>query len=162
MPFHRETGCEYGRIQLLAAIAQAGLDIFAAGALRLRDAHLAHGDIRSLHGALAQYYVHFALEHPGFFRAIFHPDLRQLSPRHPLAQMRNRRFSELIGFFEALRQQGCLADVSAEDAALTHWALVHRLATLLLEGKLEEAQRDKDALCRRAIGLLESGLLRDR
>jgi AcrR family transcriptional regulator len=85
-------------------------------------------------GAMGRAYVEFALRHPAYFQAMFRADAVPLD-RYPDARKReDEAFGKLV---EGIGQ--AFADQPAEvrrRIAIACWAMVHGLATLILEGSL--------------------------
>lgn len=84
---------------------------------------------------LARAYIDFALTHPAEFRLMFAPALRRDDERTPVEQAGRTTYQQLLDAVQALhRVQSISAPVDA--TAITLWALVHGLATLMLDGPL--------------------------
>jgi AcrR family transcriptional regulator len=84
--------------------------------------------------AMGQAYVDFALRHPAYFQAMFRADAVPLD-RYPEARQREEEaFETLVASIGEV-----FADEPAESRqalAVASWAMVHGLATLILEGSL--------------------------
>lgn len=115
---------------LLSAVRDEG---FAELAKTCRDALAdAHGDLRARVRVLGEAYVRFALAHPHHFRLMLHhvgtDDAAGPSER-------GEAFGLLSQALEEARQAGVVRnDLSTRELALGAWALVHGLASLLVEG----------------------------
>jgi AcrR family transcriptional regulator len=110
------------------------------------------------HPALAAFYVKFACENPGLFKALFHPELAQLDDYPDLAEARRGQFMLLQQYFsELLRTSG----EGATHAALAHWAMVHGLAVLLIDGQVPRealGAASVEQVAKSLAGLLEQGI----
>jgi hypothetical protein len=81
-------------------------------------------------------YVRFALHHPQWYRAIFHPALADAG-RHPdLRAASEAAFDQLRGSVERAIAAGAMRDAEVGTIALTAWATVHGISTLLIDGLL--------------------------
>ncbi|MFZ4584668.1 MAG: TetR/AcrR family transcriptional regulator [Acidimicrobiia bacterium] len=119
------------RSGIFAAIAAEG---FAALATVMGEAIAApEGDPAT---ALLESYVGFALDHRGHFRVMFRPDLFGDGHEPEVAQLGEQAFELLVDFVRvALGPHASLDDVRYRAVAM--WALAHGLATLLIDGPLE-------------------------
>lgn len=81
---------------------------------------------------LARAYVDFALTHPAEFRLMFAPALRRDDERTPVEQAGRATYQQLLDAVQALQN----ITAPTEATAITLWALVHGLATLMLDGPL--------------------------
>src|SRR5258706_3429757 len=130
------------REALLAALAAEGYAMLGSAQ---REAAATHG----LRG-MGEAYVRFALEHPQRFRLMFGGQLR--IARHPaLREIASKTFEGLAGALAARVPRA----QSARDASLAAWALVHRLAQLLLEDRIASAARagrSREAILRELLG----------
>jgi hypothetical protein len=84
--------------------------------------------------AMGRAYVDFALRHPAYFQAMFRADAVPLD-RYPDARKReDEAFGKLVeGIGQAFANQPAEA---RQAIAVACWAMVHGLATLILEGSL--------------------------
>ena len=120
------------RQAILAALAGEGFS--KLGQLLARAA--AQSDLKPAKAveAMGRAYVEFALRNPAYFQAMFRADAVPLD-RYPDARKReDEAFGKLV---EGIGQ--AFADQSAEARqaiAVASWAMVHGLATLVLEGSL--------------------------
>jgi AcrR family transcriptional regulator len=109
---------------LLAALAVHGYELLRkdliAAAAQDTDGHLV---------AMALAYVHFALDHPAVFRLMFgHPCNRTRPDVKDAANATSAVLAEQI--------RGTAPKAEAEAFLLGVWAIVHGLATLILDGKI--------------------------
>jgi len=138
-PYHHFTD----RKGIFQAISVEGYEVFNAamtGALA--------NDPDDPSTALLKAYVDFALDHRGHFRVMFRPDLCSVDDDPELAQLHDRSFGILVDLVrEILGPQASIDDIRARTTAM--WALAHGLATLLIDGPLENMvgpMKDRHAL----------------
>jgi AcrR family transcriptional regulator len=117
---------------LLDAVAAQGFDALTAA----MDTRMAkETDPHARLDASGIGYVAFAVENPALFRLMFGGAERELSANAPLIEARDRAYGVL---------QAAVAKTSSDGAAnplvcLRLWALVHGIATLILEGCVRPA-----------------------
>ncbi|MEU1208532.1 TetR/AcrR family transcriptional regulator [Nocardia sp. NPDC005825] len=114
------------RDALLSAVAAVGYRELAE---ELVAAHPAQATPEGLI-AIAKAYVRFALTRPGMFRVMF------AEPCDPAAPERVAATEAIKGYLESLVRQA-FPDSDPEPMAVAVWALVHGLAFLHLDGKLD-------------------------
>lgn len=148
-----------GKQDLLQAVAIAGFNRLLARCTAAKQ-EAATAD-EGLYG-IGVVYVEFALDSPAMFRLMFGSAAVDSRQRPDFAGARRRVFDLLLEVVEAyLRERGGSAD-DAGTAATAAWALVHGLATLLIEGELEAATLgcvDASALVRQVLA--HTDLLRE-
>jgi len=126
-PYHHFTD----RKGIFEAISTEGYEMFTAAML---DA-LA-GDPDDPTTALLEAYVGFALDHRGHFRVMFMPDLCTISDNPELQRVADASFDVLVDWVrDVLGPKASISDIRARATAM--WALAHGLATLLIDGPLE-------------------------
>jgi AcrR family transcriptional regulator len=120
------------REAILAAIAGEGFSKLGQSLMRAA-AQAGSEPIKAVEG-MGRAYIDFALRHPGYFQAMFRADAVPLE-RYPEARKReDEAFGELVeGIDKAFSKQP--AEVR-RTMAIACWAMVHGLATLILEGSL--------------------------
>jgi AcrR family transcriptional regulator len=147
------------KLALLAAVAEEGfrelLRRFAAGDGLKESDPLAFMASRGLA------YVLFAVAYPAHFRVMFHPELRQSGRFAALTDLRREVYSRLEEALRALGKGKMLSPADAGDIALTSWATVHGLATLLVDGQVREEPEKVEALVKRVLAVQADGFLRD-
>ncbi|MGA6174698.1 TetR/AcrR family transcriptional regulator [Streptomyces sp. NPDC012600] len=116
------------REALVSAVAAEGYRELAG---YLAQAHPAPSTPDEL-AAVAVAYVRFALEHPALFRAMF------AEPCDPTSEERVAA-TEAISQYVRTIVRATFPDVDADALATTVWALVHGLAFLHLDGKLDSS-----------------------
>jgi AcrR family transcriptional regulator len=124
-----------GKAELLAALREEGAALLLSRAAAALER--AGDDPREQVRRLGVAYVRFALDHPHHFRLMLH---------NPLAERQEQRgegaFQLLEQAFEAGRARGVIrSDLAAKELAVGAWALVHGLASLLVDGHLPRSER---------------------
>jgi AcrR family transcriptional regulator len=120
------------REAILAAIAGEGFS--KLGQSLMRAAAQAGSEPVKAVESMGRAYVDFALRHPAYFQAMFRADAVPLD-RYPDARKReDEAFGKLVeGIGQAFANEP--AEVRRR-IAIACWAMVHGLATLMLEGSL--------------------------
>jgi AcrR family transcriptional regulator len=118
------------REAILAAIAGEGFS--RLGESLVRAAAEAGADAARAVEAMGRAYVEFALRHPGYFQAMFRADAVPLDRYPDARKQEDEAFGRLVeGIDKAFANQPAEA---RRTIAIACWALVHGLATLILEG----------------------------
>lgn len=87
--------------------------------------------------ALLEAYVGFALDNQGHFRVMFRRDLCEMEDAPDLKLVADATFDVLVDHVRAeLGPRASIKDIRARTTAM--WSLAHGLATLVIEGPLEE------------------------
>jgi AcrR family transcriptional regulator len=120
------------RQAILAALAGEGFS--RLGQSLVRAAAQAGSQPAKAVEAMGRAYVAFALRNPAYFQAMFRADAVPLD-RYPDARKReDEAFGELV---EGIGQAFATQPIEVRQAiAIACWAMVHGLATLILEGSL--------------------------
>ena len=123
---------------LLAAVAAEGFREFAKA---LSDSVQGGAPF----SAMGKAYVEFALAHPGLFRLMFGPLIRDREKFPDLAEASDAAFAGLKG---AARATGNVPETQVDAAAYAAWSMVHGLSRLILDGVLppEHAADITDAI----------------
>ncbi|MFD6202281.1 TetR/AcrR family transcriptional regulator [Streptomyces rubiginosohelvolus] len=116
------------REALVSAVAAEG---YRELATHLTQAHPAPSTPDEL-AAVAVAYVRFALEHPALFRAMF------AEPCDPTSEERVAATAAISEYVRTI-VAATFPDVDADALSTTVWALVHGLAFLHLDGKLDSS-----------------------
>jgi len=117
---------------IFQAIALEGFTLFTAA---LRAAEQRRDVDTST--ALLQGYVDFALQHKGHFRVMFRTDLTCIGEHPDLARVADQSFDVLVDHVQRMLGDGAsVGDI--RDRVVTMWSLAHGLATLLIDGPLED------------------------
>ncbi|MFE8015821.1 TetR/AcrR family transcriptional regulator [Streptomyces antibioticus] len=115
------------REALVSAVAAQGYRELAED---LATAHPAPSSPDDL-GAVAVAYVRFALDHPALFRAMF------AEPCDPTSEERVAATTAISQYVQGIVRDAFPGAGDTEALATTVWALVHGLAFLHLDGKLD-------------------------
>ncbi|MEX2165927.1 MAG: TetR/AcrR family transcriptional regulator [Methyloceanibacter sp.] len=119
------------REAILAAIAGEG---FAKLGQSLTRAAGSGSDPSKAVEAMGRAYVEFALRHPAYFQVMFRADAVPLESYPEARKQEDEAFGRLVeGIDKALAGQPA---ETRRKLAVASWALVHGLATLILEGSL--------------------------
>lgn len=138
-PYHHFTD----RKGIFHAIAREGFEMFTRAML---DSLARESDDPSTE--LLETYVLFALEHRGHFRVMFRRDICPIDEDPELGRVADASFDVLVDFVrEQLGPKASIDEIRSRAAAM--WSLAHGLATLLIEGPLE--QKIGSAKNRRAL-----------
>jgi AcrR family transcriptional regulator len=120
------------REAILAALAGEGFT--RLGQSLMRAAAQAGAQPAEALEAMGRAYVEFALHNPAYFQAMFRADAVPLDHYPDARQREDEAFGKLVeGIDQAFANQR--ADVR-RSIAIACWAMVHGLATLMLEGSL--------------------------
>ena len=126
-PYHHFTD----RKGIFEAISTEGYELFNSAMLGALA-----GDPDDPTTALLEAYVGFALDHRGHFRVMFRPDLCTISDNPELQRVADASFDVLVDLVrDVLGPKASISDIRARATAM--WALAHGLATLLIDGPLE-------------------------
>ena len=129
--------------ELLAHIAAEGYRLFSAS-MRKELPHKTTSGKEYLIG-LARGYVYFAVENPALFQLMFSAELGDLSTVPELAEASSDSYNLLQ---ESVRKQVVASGsvVSAEIAIAASWAIVHGLASLLNEKRINVSETGAESL----------------
>ncbi len=114
--------------------------------------------------SLAHTYVEFALEHPDEFRLMFSPQLRDDTVLTEVEKAGRATYVVLIAALSVVQEEGRLATDNLERAAITVWAQVHGLASLMLDGPLyrnAQSEAGREALIAASVEGLLTGVLNE-
>jgi len=148
------------KLALLAAVAEEGYREL----LRRFDADDSVApDPLAFMTSRGQAYVQFAVAFPAHFRVMFLPQLRGPGESPALRDLRQQVYARLEQALSLLKQQGLLSDGDLRDIALTSWATVHGLASLLVDGQVRletgHAPKDIPGLIGRVLTVQAEGFL---
>ncbi|MEV0075443.1 TetR/AcrR family transcriptional regulator [Nocardia neocaledoniensis] len=123
------------RAALLSALSVDGFQKLAA---ELTAAKAAATTPLGALSALGETYVRFSRDHPAQFRLMFRPELSQ-SEKHPDAHVAgDAAFAVLAETVREAIAAGLLPAGRADVITIAWWGLGHGLASLWLDGKLDE------------------------
>jgi AcrR family transcriptional regulator len=120
---------------LLAAVAEEGFRAMTAAMRRARAPH-AETPLARLR-ALGLAYVAFASSHPSHFRVMFGRDVADRSAHPSLAAAAAEAFDLLVEAIAECQRAGVVRAGDARRLALGPWAMMHGLASLLVDGQLQ-------------------------
>jgi len=120
---------------LVAAVAETGFD-------RLRDAMQGGANTARSPAAKLQQTgvaaVVFAVENPELYRVMFSPDLADKTEHPSLAATAQAAFMVVADAVSQCEGRGATEPSQTRTTAVASWAMVHGLATLLIDGQLGE------------------------
>jgi AcrR family transcriptional regulator len=162
----RRAGVSHGALYRHFATKDALLAELAAEGFRGLLASIQEAADEAGSDALARFkqtsigYVRFALEHPAHFRVMFEP-VDTLAGGAGLADALQMAFEYLLTLIRSCQTSGQIGEGDPNDIALCSWAMVHGVATLLVNGRLEiPSDKAVEELIFRLTDLLEQGLAR--
>ena len=144
---------------LLAAVAEQGFVGLASAMAKARER--SKNPRRRLRD-LGVAYVRFGLAHPSHLRIMFGPEIPDKTAHPGLHQAAERAFGLLLSAITEAQRAGYARPGNPWDLAVSAWAMVHGLASLLIDGQLRERvrnARDAEILASRVTRLLEMGLV---
>ena len=144
---------------LLAAVAEQGFTSLAAA---MGEARERSKDSRRQLREIGVAYVRFALAHPSHLRVMFGPEIPDKTAHPTLHQAADRAFDLLLAAITEAQRAGYARPGNPWDLAVSAWAMVHGLSSLLIDGQLRErvrSTRDAEVLAARVTKLLEVGLV---
>lgn len=133
------TGAPYhhfaDRSALLAALSTQGFQQLGSELAVARAA--ADSPLRAL-TSMAETYVRFSREHPGYFRLMFRPELSQPDKHPDTMAAGDAAFGVLVEAVTAGVDAGLLPADKADTLAAMWWSLAHGMASLWLDGQLDK------------------------
>jgi len=150
------------KLALLAAVAEEGYKEL----LRRFDAdEAAQLAPLAFMASRGQAYVQFAVAFPAHFRDMFLPQLRQAGDFPALRELRQQVYGRLEQALAMLNRDALLSGADARVIALTSWATVHGLASLLVDGHgplgADGGPKEMQALIRGVLAVQAEGFLAD-
>ena len=94
--------------------------------------------------AIAGVYVHFALSNPQEFRLMYLPELRSDAVRTEVERAGRAGYERIVALIAALQAEGRIAAGDPEEVTISAWALMHGLATLMIDGPLYRNARTEE------------------
>ena len=94
--------------------------------------------------AVASAYVRFALSNPQEFRVMFLPELRSDAVRTEVEQAGRAGYERTLTLVAELQTEGRVAEGDPEAVAISAWAMMHGLATLMIDGPLYRNARTEE------------------
>ncbi|MGD8279487.1 MAG: TetR/AcrR family transcriptional regulator [Gemmatimonadota bacterium] len=146
---------------LLAAVAARGFDKLRE-AMTTRTAEAGADPFRRLQAA-GTAYVAFAVTRPELFRLMFSGRWRDMAGHPGLESAERRAFGALEGLIVGARGRGRSESQTVRVAARAAWAMVHGVATLLVDGRMdtppgEDRLASAEQLTREVTAVLGLGL----
>lgn len=121
---------------LLAAVAEEGFSRFNGYQERAFQRARTKAPLDRLK-ALGHAYVRFAIGHPSFFRIMFRYDISDPYKYPLLTALSKKTFDRLLNTVtECLKAKN--GSINPMEPSIRAWALVHGLATLWLDGRLQQ------------------------
>jgi AcrR family transcriptional regulator len=150
------------REAILAAIAGEGFSTLGQSFLRAVDQ--AGSEPAKALEAIGRAYVGFALRHPAYFKAMFRADAVPLDRYPDVRKLSDEAFGKLVETIgKVFADQPSAVRLTISVAC---WAMVHGLATLILEGTLartiEIPRARQRQVANEVIGTFTSLLIKDR
>ncbi len=106
-------------------------------------------------------YVEFAIKNPYHFKVMFHPDVKAREGNGLQTSAEYDAFGHLLESVEANKKGGQFLDQDAHLIAMSAWAGVHGLATLIVNAGLEKKMKmDSISMTRTLAGHLMRGFLK--
>jgi AcrR family transcriptional regulator len=144
------------RAALLAALSAQGFQLLAAELTAARAA--ADGPVQAL-SALIRAYVAFAQQNPAYFRLMFRPELSE-PQKHPDGKAAEDAAAACLE--ETVAEcvaAGVIPAAQADELHVTAWSLGHGMASLWLDGELQDSHDDPGILLAKVTGFFESILM---
>jgi AcrR family transcriptional regulator len=149
------------KADILAAVAEVGFGRLQAEFVAV-SAPLRRDPKRELR-ALGLAYLQFALQHAGFYRAMFHHELGDHRAYPSLNQVADAAFHSLLDAVTRGVEQGTFRRRPPRELAMFAWSTVHGLASLLIDGLLAadspDPKQDPAALSEMILDCVVRGLL---
>jgi AcrR family transcriptional regulator len=148
------------KTSLIAAVA---IDAFGELNHATRAAYEQGGSLLERSKAMFAAYINFALEHPQAFRIMFLPELRSDTVRTEVETAGRQGHKFTISVVQQLQQSKQVIKDDPERIAISLWAMLHGLATLMIDGPLyrnAKTQEGREALIQAASDHLLNGILR--
>jgi AcrR family transcriptional regulator len=139
------------KAELLTATAIEGFSQFSQILRAVRQDESA--DALTRFRNMGHAYIRFALENTPYYRLMFGKDVIQSSPELQYAS--DSAFNELLAIIEELQQTGLIGCDDPRLQAVYIWALMHGLASLIIDRKLHPDHDLNDIL-----GFVEDKLLK--
>jgi AcrR family transcriptional regulator len=143
---------------LLRAVAREGFRMLR---LALVDAWERHGKGRRGFEAMGEAYVRFAIENPSHYRVMFGAAILGTAADPELAEEGAAAFQALVDALVDQQRSGLVRNDPPLHLALFIWSLVHGIAMLAIDGRLDHANAEIGTLTRFAIARARTGIMRN-
>ncbi|MEM1252716.1 MAG: TetR/AcrR family transcriptional regulator [Cyanobacteria bacterium P01_H01_bin.21] len=141
--------------ELLAAVAEEGFQVFSRYLERARDAEPT--PLKQLQ-ATGNAYIEYALRYPTHYRVMFGSYCHDADAFPSLTTTANQSFQILVEIIEAGQVKEEIKTGEPRLLALANWSLVHGLAMLLLDNRLEIEEEATQPLIQQTIELMQHGV----
>lgn len=121
------------RTALLASVAERALDRIGAALSQTS----AETSLERFHD-IGVGYLHFALDHPQLYAAMFGPELVPRERFPGLVAARGRLFGYIRDAIVACQRDGLIKEGSPDEHTLFCWSAVHGVAALVAAGQISE------------------------
>jgi AcrR family transcriptional regulator len=116
---------------LLASVAEEG---FWAMRSEVIKACVPYPDTRTRFNKLVEAYIRFAVEHPAHFRLMFGPEAADKWSNESLRAAEAATFNLCLDAVVEGQRNGLVREGDAREIALSGWAMIHGIASLVLNG----------------------------
>lgn len=120
---------------ILAALAEQGLRELGD---RMSAAAREHADPKEALLAIGETYVLLAAERPNLFRLMFGPEVADKDRYPGVRDAGMRAYQVLLDAIGAAQRAGAVRQGDPDGLALAHWACVHGIASLIVDGRLSD------------------------
>jgi len=120
---------------MLAALAEQG---FRELGDRMAAAARENPDPRAALLAIGETYVRLAAERPHLFRLMFGPEVADKKRCPGVSDTGMHAYQVLLDAIAAAQRAGLIRKGDIADIGLAHWAAVHGIASLIVDGRLSE------------------------
>ncbi|MEM7737677.1 MAG: TetR/AcrR family transcriptional regulator [Deinococcota bacterium] len=147
------------KTSLIAAVA---IDAFEELNHATKAAYEQGGSLLERSKAMFAAYINFALEHPQAFRIMFLPELRSDAVRTDVETAGRQGHEFTVSVIQQLQQADQVVKDDPERIAISLWAMLHGLATLMIDGPLyrnAKTQQGRETLIQTATDHLLHGIL---
>jgi AcrR family transcriptional regulator len=143
---------------LLAAIAEEGFRLMISETESAVEASSDH-PLEKLK-AVGLAYIRFALQHPAFFRVMYHPMLAAKSAYPGLREVSLKALGLMTDLIRECQEKDLVAPGDARELGLFAWSTVHGLATLHINGQIESKDLGADIMghAEKVMALIYAGL----
>ena len=143
---------------LLRAVAREGFRMLRA---TLVDAWERGGKGRPGFEAMGEAYVRFAVENPSHYRVLFGASSLGTAADPELEREGAAAFQALVDAIVEQQRDALIVNDHLMQLALYIWSLVHGIAMLVIDGRLDHTGVEIDTLTRYAIDRARTGIMRN-
>jgi AcrR family transcriptional regulator len=142
------------RRALVAAVAERGFERLR----RAMEGALTSSDGRAGLRGVAFAYLRFAIDNTAAYRVMFGPELADRSDLPGLRETGRGVLAFVAAGIARLQGTGMVGDGDPKLMAVTTWAMLHGLVSLLLDGQVESVVPDAEALAMEATRIMMFGM----